>query len=85
MTPLSQAHAGARTQIPDAPLPAANHGARLALAVLAAFFAYLSLRRQRNVWSACFLQPRFVTKIKGLAQMYPGSVLGVVGRPALDE
>ncbi|MFM0230745.1 hypothetical protein, partial [Paraburkholderia sediminicola] len=27
MTPLSLAHAGARTQIPDAPLPYANHGA----------------------------------------------------------
>jgi hypothetical protein len=27
---LSQAHAGARTQIPDAPLPYANNGAHLA-------------------------------------------------------
>jgi hypothetical protein len=33
MTPLSLAYAGARTQIPDAPLPAENHGAHLALAV----------------------------------------------------
>src|ERR1700756_2134984 len=30
MTPLSLAYAGARTQIPDAPLPVADHGARLA-------------------------------------------------------
>ncbi|CAE6873509.1 hypothetical protein R69658_08268 [Paraburkholderia aspalathi] len=30
MTPLSQADAAARTQIPVAPLPAADHGARLA-------------------------------------------------------
>ena len=32
MMPLSLAYAGARTQIPDAPLPAADHGPRLALA-----------------------------------------------------
>ena len=38
----------ARARIPDAPLPVADHGAHLALAVLAAFFAYLSLRRQRK-------------------------------------
>ncbi|MFM0191205.1 hypothetical protein PQR25_35955, partial [Paraburkholderia nemoris] len=30
MTPLSQAQTAARTQIPVAPLPLANHGARLA-------------------------------------------------------
>src|ERR1700756_5163977 len=30
MTPLSLAYAGARTQIPDAPLPVADHGAHLA-------------------------------------------------------
>ena len=33
MTPLSQARARARTQIPDAPLPVADHGAHLELAV----------------------------------------------------
>src|ERR1700747_2020333 len=30
MTPLSQEHVVARTQIPDAPLPCADHGAHLA-------------------------------------------------------
>ena len=30
MTPLSQEHVAARTQMPDAPLPAADHGAHLA-------------------------------------------------------
>src|SRR5258708_24211553 len=37
MTPLSLAYAGARTQIPDAPLPSASYGAHLALVGLSRF------------------------------------------------